>query len=125
MIENNKIQYSLLLSAPSIAFEWADAPYLYHLHDVNVLFVNVLQLKCEEKDRNQLKVDEINRLEDALSKNIDKTSNHYMKRVTKPFHKRWNDAKMALDRYRNEDYPFIKPDDCFLIKCFKKALVVN
>ena len=89
------------------------------------IFVDVSQLKCEEKDRNQLKIDEIKRLEDALSSNIDKTSDYYMKRVTKPFHKRWNDAKMALDRYRNEDYPFIKPDDCFLIKCFKKALVAN
>jgi len=84
-----------------------------------------IELKCEEKERNQLKVDEINRLEDALSSNIDKTSDYYMKRVTKPFHKRWNDATMALDRYRNEDYPFIKPDDCFLIKCFKKAIVAN
>ncbi|XP_078374994.1 dystrophin-like isoform X3 [Oculina patagonica] len=84
-----------------------------------------IELKCEEKDRNQIKVDEIKSLEDSLGKNIDKTSNHYMKRVTKPFHKRWNDAKIALDRYHNEDYPFVKPDDCFLFKCFKKALVVN
>ena len=89
------------------------------------MFFDVLQLKCEEKEKNQLKVDEINLLEDALSNNIDKTSDYYMKRVTKRFHKRWDDATMALDRYRNEDYPFIKPDDCFLIKCFKKAIVAN
>lgn len=90
--------------------------------------INILlffQLKCEEKEKKQLKVDEINQLEKALSSNIDKTSNQHMKKVTKPFNKRWNDARVALDRYRNEDYPFVKPDDCFLVKCFKKALVVN
>jgi len=84
-----------------------------------------IETKCEERDKNQLKVDEINQLEDAISSNIDKTSNYYMKRVTKPFHKRWNDASTALNAYRDNDYPFIKPDDCFLVKYFKKALVVN
>ncbi|XP_058967140.2 spectrin beta chain, erythrocytic isoform X3 [Pocillopora verrucosa] len=84
-----------------------------------------IELKCEEKDRNQLKVDEINRLEEELSANIDKRSNYYMKRVIKPFNKRWDDTRIALDRFRNDDYPFVKPDDCFLVKCLKKALVVN
>ncbi|XP_022785545.1 utrophin-like isoform X2 [Stylophora pistillata] len=84
-----------------------------------------IELKCEEKDRNQLKVDEINRLEEDLSSNIDKRSNYYLKKVTKPFNKRWDDTRIALDRYRNDDYPFVKPDDCFLVKCLKKALVVN
>lgn len=84
-----------------------------------------MQLKCEERDRNQLKVDEIEQLEDALGNTIDKTSNYYMKKVTKPFHKRWDNASIALNRYRNEDYPFIKPDDCFIVKCFKKALVAS
>ena len=84
-----------------------------------------MQLKCEEKERNQVKVDEINSLEDALSNNIEKTSEYYMKRVDEACHKRWNDATVALDKYRNDDYPYIKPDDCFLIKCFKKAIAAN
>lgn len=48
-----------------------------------------------------------------------------MKRVIKLFYKRWNDVIVVLDRYCNDDYLYIKLDDCFLIKCFKKVIVVN
>ncbi|CAH3030450.1 unnamed protein product, partial [Porites evermanni] len=84
-----------------------------------------IEIECEEREKNQPKVDEVKRLEDLLSSEIDKKSNYYLKRVTKPFYKRWDDASMALNRYRNEDYPFVNPKDCFLVKCLKKALVVN
>ena len=90
-----------------------------------LLLLLSLQIECEEREKNQPKVDEVKRLEDLLSSEIDKKSNYYLKRVTKPFYKRWNDASMALNRYRNEDYPFVKPNDCFLVKCLKKALVLN
>ncbi|XP_073238321.1 uncharacterized protein [Porites lutea] len=84
-----------------------------------------IEIECEEREKNQPKVDEVKRLEDLLSNEIDKKSNYYLKRVTKPFHKRWDDASMALNRYRNEDYPFVKPSDCFLVERLKKALIVN
>ena len=91
-----------------------------------ILFLlSSLQIECEEREKNQPKVDEVKRLEDLLSNEIDKKSNYYLKRVTKPFYKRWNDASMALNRYRNEDYPFVKPSDCFLVERLKKALIVN
>ncbi|CAH3126441.1 unnamed protein product, partial [Porites lobata] len=84
-----------------------------------------IEIECEEREKNQPKVDEVKRLEDLLSREIDKKSNYYLKRVTKPFYKRWDDASVALNRYRNEDYPFVKPNDCFLVKCLKKSLVLN
>ncbi|CAH3126447.1 unnamed protein product, partial [Porites lobata] len=71
-----------------------------------------IEIKCEEREQNQPKVDEVKRLEDLLSSEIDKKSNYYLQRVTKPFYKRWNDASMALNRYRNVEYPFVKPNDC-------------
>ena len=74
-----------------------------------------LQIECKEREKNQPKVDEVKRLEDLLSSEIDKKSNYYLQRVTKPFYKRWNDASMALNRYRNEDYPFVKPNDCSVL----------
>ena len=99
---------------------------LFPLLIPQILFLlSSLQTECEEREKNQPKVDEVKRLEDLLSSEIDKKSNYYLQRVTKPFYKRWNDASMALNRYRNEDYPFVKPNDCFLVKCLKKALVLN
>ena len=106
-----------------VAFLVAHFPYQYRKYFFLLLLS--LQIECEEREKNQPKVDEVKRLEDLLSSEIDKKSNYYLKRVTKPFYKRWNDASMALNRYRNEDYPFVKPNDCFLVKCLKKALVVN
>ena len=81
-----------------------------------ILFLlSSLQIECKEREKNQPKVDEVKRLEDLLSSEIDKKSNYYLQRVTKPFYKRWNDASMALNRYRNEDYPFVKPNDCSVL----------
>ena len=86
------------------------------INTANTFFLlSSLQIECEEREKNQPKVDEVKRLEDLLSSEIDKKSNYYLKRVTKPFYKRWNDASMALNRYRNEDYPFVKPNDCSLL----------
>ena len=99
---------------------------LFPLLIPQILFLlSSLQIECEEREKNQPKVDEVKRLEDLLSNEIDKKSNYYLKRVTKPFHKRWDDASMALNRYRNEDYPFAKPSDCLLVERLKKALIVN
>lgn len=79
-----------------------------------------IELKCEERDQNQTKVDEIKQLEDALCKTIDTTSTYYMKRVTKTLYKRWDDASSALCRYRNGDYPFFEQNGCFFIKYLKE-----
>ena len=99
---------------------------LFPLLIPQILFLlSSLQTECEEREKNQPKVDEVKRLEDLLSSEIDKKSNYYLQRVTKPFYKRWNDASMALNRYRNEDYPFAKPSDCLLVERLKKALIVN
>ncbi|XP_067049827.1 dystrophin-like [Acropora muricata] len=74
-----------------------------------------IESKCDERDQNQVKVNEIMKLEDALGYSIDDTSLYYMKRVTKPFHKRWNDTSRTLNRCRDGDYPFIEHDGCFVL----------
>ncbi|XP_074624754.1 dystrophin-like isoform X2 [Acropora palmata] len=74
-----------------------------------------IESKCDERDQNQVKVNEIMKLEDALGYSIDDTSLYYMKRVTKPFHKRWNAISRTLNRCRDGDYPFIEHDGCFVL----------
>ena len=80
-----------------------------------IIFIIFLQSKCDERDQNQVKVNEIMKLEDALGYSIDDTSLYYMKRVTKPFHKRWNAISRTLNRCRDGDYPFIEHDGCFVL----------
>ena len=88
-----------------------------------IMFLIFLKLKCEERDQNQVKVDEIIQLEDALGNSIDNTSLYYVKRVTKSFHKRWNDTSQTLNRCRNCDYPFIEQDDCFMLRYLRKGKI--
>lgn len=48
-----------------------------------------------------------------------------MKRVIKLFNKCWDDIRIVFDRFCNDDYLFVKLDDCFFVKCLKKVFVVN
>ena len=98
---------------------------LINTENTFLLLFSSLQIECEEREKNQPKVDEVKRLEDLLSSEIDKKSNYYLKRVTKPFYKRWNDTSMALNRYRNEDYTLVKPNDCFRLFRYMSQIEVN